>query len=72
MEKTNNNLIKVTTMTDKSIHYYTNVKKIADRFGVHPTVINTAILKDNSKLRKEHDVKIEIVDGSDVKYKDIN
>ena len=67
--KKDNNLIKVTNKVTGEARYFTKDFYVCKWVGCTTTSL-TGIISNNS--RKYHDWKNEIVDGSNILYKDIN
>ena len=67
-KKADNMLFKVTDIKDGSEHWYTSLQRIADSIGVQRTTIMQCLWKKNTYKNW----KIEHLDGSEVKYKNIN
>lgn len=68
MKKYDNNLYRVENELNGETHYFTSLQKIADVVGVQRTSIDTSF----KRTGKWKHLLIDIVDGSEVKYKDIN
>ena len=69
MKKNNNNLIKITNKVTGEARYFTNDFYVCKWIGCTPTAL-IGITSNNS--RKFSDWQYEIVDGSNILYKDIN
>lgn len=69
-DKKDNNLIKV-TLSDGTIHYFTSTNRVAKYVNSVQSVIEYHMRRNNGEF-KSIGAKFEIVDGSNVKYKDIN
>lgn len=68
-EKKDNNLVKLTTV--KGVHYFTSTNRCAIFLNTSQSVIDYNI-RNNKGIIKNLECTVEIVDGSEVKYKDIN
>lgn len=67
--KKDNNLFKVTDLKTGKIHWYTSLQRIADSIGVQRTTLTQALWKNDCY---KDIIRIQIEDGSEVLYKDIN
>ena len=71
MEKRDNNLVLIKSKNRSN--YYTSISKAAKYLGVQANSVNWAITRRNIlKDKYGDDVTVEITDGSEVKYKQIN
>lgn len=74
--KIDNNLFKVFNTKTGVEHYFTSLHRVAQYIGVDRTAV--LLVYERSCRRNElectfkNDWKISVVDGSDIKYKDIN
>lgn len=68
--KVDNNLYRVTDLKDGSQHWYTSLQRIANAIGIQRTLVMYACAKPNKTYKDLY--KIELVDGSDITYKNIN
>ena len=70
-KKNNNNLICVNSGNEK--HYFTSTSKTGEFLGIAPGSVQWAIDHHNVLINnKDEEVTIEIVDGSEIKFKYIN
>ena len=67
-EKLDNNLFMVTCEERNYKRWFTSLNRIAKMIGVPRTSIELAFMKN----KPYNGYNIEIVDGSNIKYKDIN
>lgn len=69
--KENNNLILITENNKKI--YFTSSHRAGNYLGVQGNSVNWAIVHNNKlKNKNNEEVKIELVDGSEIPYKLIN
>ena len=67
-KKFDNNLFMVTNEERNYKHWFTSLNRIAKMIGVPRTSVEIPFMKN----KPYNGYKIEIVDGSDVMYRDIN
>lgn len=67
--KTNNNLIKITNILTKEVKYFTKDSYVCKYIGCSNTALSGVISGNSPKYQNW---KYEIVDGSEIKYKNIN
>lgn len=67
-EKHDNNLFKVTNEERHYVHWFTSIGRIAADLEMNRSTVEYAFLKNKTT----NGYKIELVDGTDIKYKDIN
>lgn len=71
-KKKNNNLILVNVGESKKL-YFTSLNRAGDYLGILPNSVNWAIAHRNELVNNNGDkVTIELVDGSDITYSQIN
>lgn len=67
-QKEDNNLFKVTNEEEKYVHWFTSLQRVAVGLGIPRNTAEYYYLK--KQLYKGY--TIELVNGSEVKYKNIN
>lgn len=70
--KIDNNLVKLTQIGSDYVHYFTSLQRVAKFLGTYRDKIDYYYLKKAPLNINGNSYMIEIVDGADIKYKEIN